>query len=156
MNESFNKLHLIIHQILTFAKMRIFIEKCTAKSSTQLVRDVSERSQSNIHWERHLRDVLETSHKRYLFLTSLRRLKYFSEKMSFMWHPWDISKTSSKRSLLCDVFKTSRACLKKYVFPVTSPRRLKTISRKYLWFLKNTPQKWSRVISVGLLEYLIT
>ena len=87
-------------------------------SLAQLAWDVSERSQSNLHWERHLRDILETSHKRYLFVTSLRRLKYFSEKMSFMWHPWDFSKTSLKRCLLCDVFKTSRAYLKKYVFPV--------------------------------------
>ena len=140
-NESFNKLHLIIHQILTFAKIRIFIEKCTAKSYTQPVIDVSERSQSDLLWERCLREVLETSHKICLFATSLRSLKYFSVKMPFIWRPWDVSKTSLKRCLLCDVFKTSLAYPKKYVFPVTSPRRLKAISWKYSWFLKNTPQK---------------
>ena len=88
---------------------------------TQPAWDVSERSQSDLHWERHLRDLLETSQKRLLF---------------------------------CDVFKTSQTHLKKDVFFVTSLGRLKSISRKYLWFFKNTPQKWFCVISVGLLQYL--
>ena len=101
--------------------------------------DVSERSVSDLHWERYLRDLSETSQKRYLF---------------------------------CDVFKTSQIHLKKYVFFVTSLRRLKNISKKMsfprhlrdvsktslasiFWFSKNTSQKWFRVISVGLLQYLI-
>ena len=33
-----------------------------------------------------------------------------------------------------------------------SPRRLKNISCKYLWLFENTPRKWFRVISVGLLK----
>ena len=55
----------------------------------------------------------------------------------------------------CDVFKTSQKHLKKDAFCVTSTRRLKNISRKYLWFFKNTSQKWFCVISVGLLQYLM-
>ena len=100
-------------------------------SLAQLAWDVSERSQSNLHWERHLRDPLETSQKRWLF---------------------------------CDALKTSQIHLKKDVFFVTSLRRLEHISKKmsfpwrlweYFWFFKNTPQKRFRVISVGLLQYLI-
>ena len=90
----------------------------------QLAWDVSERSQSDPHWERHLRDLSETSQKRRLFwdvfktsqihlkkdvffVTSLRRLKNdvfcmmslrrferMSKKMSFPWHLWDVPKTS--------------------------------------------------------------
>ena len=99
----------------------IYDKECYSESS-QPAWDVSERSQSDPHWERQLRDLLETSQKRCLF---------------------------------CDVFKTSRAYLKKDVFSVTSLRRLRNISRKCLWFFKNTPQKWFRVIFIGLLQYLI-
>ena len=72
------------------------------------------------------------------FVMSLTRLKNISEKMSFVWRIWDVSSKSQKD-----------------VFSVTSLRRLKNILRKYLWFFKNTPEKWFRVISVGLLQYLI-
>ena len=69
-------------------------------------------------------------------MTSLRRLK-----------------TSSKTCLLCDFFKTSRAYLRKDVFSVKSPRRLKNISLKYFWFFKNTSQMIScdfrRVITIS-------
>ena len=100
---------------------------------TQSEWDVSERSQSDFHWDRHLRDLLEKSQKRCPF---------------------------------CDVFKMSQKHLKKDVFCVTSLRRLehifsvrslrclKNISHNYVWFFKNTSQKWLRVISVGLLQYL--
>ena len=77
--------------------------------SPQSAWDVSERSQSDLTWERHLRDLLETSQKRWLFydvfktsqkhlkkevfyVTSLRRLKNISKKMSFPWHFWGISR----------------------------------------------------------------
>ena len=73
--------------------------------------DVSEKSQSNLHWDRHLRDLSETSQKRLLFcdvynssqkhlkkdvfcVTSLRPLAHISKKMSFPWRLWDVSKTS--------------------------------------------------------------
>ena len=63
----------------------------------QLVWDVSERSQSDLHWDRYLRDLSERPQKRYLFcdvfktsqihlkkeifpLTSLRRLTNISRK----------------------------------------------------------------------------
>ena len=88
------------------------------------------------------RDISETSQKHLkrdvFFVTSLRRLKYISN-----------------RCFLFDVFKTSRAYLKKDVFSVTSLRRLKNVSRKYFWFSKNMSQKRFRVISVDLLIYLI-
>ena len=68
----------------------------------QLAWDVSERSQSDVHWERHLREFSETSQKRRLFLdvfktsqihlkkdvffvTSIRRLRNISKKTSFVW-----------------------------------------------------------------------
>ena len=73
--------------------------------------DVSERSQSDLHWERYLRDLSETSQKGCLFcdvfktsqkhfrkdvfcVASLRRLGHISTKMSFPWRLWDVSKTS--------------------------------------------------------------
>ena len=104
---------------------------------TQPAWEVSEMSQTDLHWERHLKDLSETSQKRRLFATSLRRLKYFSKKMSFLWRLKDVSNTSQKRCLFCDVFKTSQIHLKKDVFQVTSLRRLKHISKKMfiLWRL---------------------
>ena len=90
------------------------------------------------------RDISETSQKHlkrdHFFETSLRRLKYISKKMSFLWRLQDVSETSQKRNLLYDVFKASQAYLEKDVFSVTSLRHLKNISRRYLWFFKNTPQ----------------
>ena len=73
--------------------------------------EMSLRSQSDLHWERYLRDLSETSQKRCLFcdvfktsqkhpkkdvfcVTSLRRLRHISKKMSFPWRLWDVSKTS--------------------------------------------------------------
>ena len=111
-----------------------------------------ERSQSDLYWERHLRELLETSQKRWLFCDIFKTSQIHLKKCVFF----------------CDVCKTSQKHLKKDVFCVTSLRRLKhiskkmsfpwllkNISRKYFWCFKNTSQKWFRVISVGLLEYLI-
>ena len=86
--------------------------------------DVSERSQSDLHWERHLGDLLETSQKRWLFwdvfktsqihlkkdvffmtslthlkngifcVTCLRHLGHISKNISFPWRLWDVPKTS--------------------------------------------------------------
>ena len=70
-------------------------------------------------------------------MTSLRRLKYISKNVSFFAMSVRRLKNISKRCLLCDIFKTSRAYLKKDVFSVTCLRRLKNISCKYLWFIKN-------------------
>ena len=140
----------------TFAIYRATGEgQATSSTPPQPAWDVSETSQLDLHWERHLRDLLETSQIRWIFcdvfktshihlkkddfsVTSLRRLKNISKEMS-----------------LCHVFKTSRAYLKKDVFSVTPLKRLKNISRKCLWFFKYSPQKWFRVISAGLLQYLI-
>ena len=84
------------------------------------------------------RDISETSYKHLkgddFFLLSLRCLKYISRKMPF-----------------CDVFKTSEKILKQYVFSVMSK---KDLSQVFVVFQKNPPY-WFRVISVGLLQYLI-
>ena len=70
--------------------------------ATQPAWDVFEISQSDLHWERDLKDLLETSQKRrpfcdvfktsqinlkkdVFFVTSLRRPTYISKKMSFLW-----------------------------------------------------------------------
>ena len=55
----------------------------------------------------------------------------------------------TKLTPFCEVFKKSQRHLEKDDYSMTSLRRLKNISRKYLWFFENTPQKWFRVISVG-------
>ena len=44
----------------------------------------------------------------------------------------DLLEMPQKRSLFCDVFKTSRVYLKKDAFPVTSLRRFGNTYRKYL------------------------
>ena len=97
--------------------------------------EMSLRDLNQIYIER---DISETSYKHLkgddFFLTSLRRLKYKSRKMTF-----------------CDVFKTSQKFVKKYVFSVTSKKHL---SQVFVVFQKNPPY-WFRVISVGLLQYLI-
>ena len=73
--------------------------------------DISERSQSDLHWERHFIGLLKTFQSRWLFcdvfktsqkhlkknifyMTSLMRLENISKKMSIPWRLWDISKTS--------------------------------------------------------------
>ena len=76
----------------------------TSKHTQPAWVDVSERFQSDLHWERYLRDLSETSQRRCLFC--------------------DVFKTSQKRCILCDVFKTSRAYLRKDVSET---------SQKHLW-----------------------
>ena len=114
--------------------------------------DVSERSQSDPHWERHIGDLSETSLKRWLFCDVFKTSQIHLKKMPLLWRLQEVSKTSQKRCILRDIFKTSRAYFKKDVFSVTSLRHPKNISDKYFWFFKNTPQKWFRVISVVLLQ----
>ena len=93
---------------------------------------VSERPQSDLHWERHLEtsqniskettfcDAFKTSQiylKKDIFfvtslrglkkdvfcMTSFRRLEHISKNMSFPWHLWDVSKTSLAG--ICDFSK---------------------------------------------------
>ena len=76
-------------------------DACSIKGS-QPAWDVPERSQSDLHWEKHLRDLSERSQKRRLFwdvfktsqihlkkdvffVTSVRRLRNISKKTSFVW-----------------------------------------------------------------------
>ena len=135
--------------------------------TTQPAWDVFEMSQTDLHWERHLKDLSETSQKRCLFcdafitpqihlkkdvffVTSLRRFKYISKKMSFLWRLYHASNTSHKRCFSGDVIRTSQTCLKKDVYSLTSLICLKNISWKYLWLFKNITQKWFRADKVGV------
>ena len=98
---------------------RIKLKKAFCRScSIQLWRDFTKKSFRSyptgmrclweisiisLHWERHLRNLLETSQKRWLFwdvfktsqihpqkdvsfVTPLRRLKNISKKISYVWH----------------------------------------------------------------------
>ena len=100
------------------AKWRAILKIPIMKEPTYPVWDVSEMSQSYLHWERHLKDLSETSQKRRLF---------------------------------CDVFKTSQIHLRKDVFLVISFRHLKYISKKMLFYVKidvrtlKTLKKWNVV-----------
>ena len=65
--------------------------------------DVSERYQSDLHWERHLRDLIELFQRDDIFVMSLRRVKYISKKTFFLARLWDVSKTSL--ASFCDFSK---------------------------------------------------
>ena len=86
------------------------------------------------------RDISETSQrhlkKDVFFVTSLRRLKNISKKMSFAWRLSDVSDISQKRCLFRDVSETSQ----------------KHLSQVFLVFQKYVTRKWFRVISVGSLS----
>ena len=118
-------------------------------------------SQTDLHWERHLKDLSETSQKRRLFwdvfktsqihlkkdvffVTSLRRLRYVSKKMSFLWALKDVSDTSQKICFSGDVFEASQTYLRKDVYSLTSLICLKNMSWKYLQLFKNITKKWFR------------
>ena len=92
------------------------------------------------------RDISKISQKHLkedvFFETSLRRLKYISKKMSFLWRLQNVSNTSQKRCFSGNVLTLSQAHLKKDVYSVTSLICLKNISWKYLWLFKNITQKW--------------
>ena len=116
------------------AKWRAILKIPIMKEPTYPVWDVSEMSQSYLHWERHLKDLSETFQKRRLFC--------------------DVFKTSQihlKKCLFWDVFKTSQIHLRKDVFFVTSFRCLKYISKKMLFYVKidvrtlKTLKKWNVV-----------
>ena len=62
--------------------------------SSQSAWDASERYQSDLHWERHFRDLLETSQKRCLFCDVFKTSQKHLKKMSFSRRLWDVSKTS--------------------------------------------------------------
>ena len=68
-------------------------------------------------------------------MKSLRRLKYITKKMSFMWRLQDASNTTQKN-----------------VYYVTFPGRLKSVSCKFSRILH---VKWFRAISIESLKYLI-
>ena len=102
---------------LLIIKINVYLLYLTSKVFTQPAWDVSEMSQSNLHWERHLKNL---------------------------------SQTSQKRRIFCDLSKTSQIHLKKDVYSVTSLIRLKNISWKYLWLFKNIPQKWFRADKIDV------
>ena len=110
--------------------------------------DVSERSQSDFHWERHLRDLSESSQKRWIFGTSLRRLQH----ISFVWRLQDISSISQKRCLFRDISEISQKYLsqvfvifQKYPTKMASCvfRRVIEISNKIDVETLETLQKWN-------------
>ena len=71
-------------------------------STTQLAWDFSERSQSDLHLERHLIDLLEISQKRWLFCDvseTLRLLKNISRKYSGLF------KNTSQKKWFCVIFR---------------------------------------------------
>ena len=97
-------------QIIPFTK-----QKRPPYQSTQPAWDVSERSQSDLHWEREISETSQKHLKRDLFfVTYLRRLKSISKKISFVW---------------CDVFKTSQAYIRK---GMSFPWRLWDVSKRSL------------------------
>ena len=127
--------------------MRNFLEQLS-----QPARVVSERSQSDLHWERYLRHLSETSQKRCLFcdvfktsqkhlkkdvfcVTSLRRLGHISKKMSFPWRLWDVSKTS-----LASIFGFPKIC---HNLISCDFRRLIAISDKIDVGPSETLKKWN-------------
>ena len=102
------------------------------------------------------RDISETSQrhlkKDVFFVTSLRRLKNISKKMSFAWRLSDVSDISQKRCLFRDVSETSQKHLsqvflvfQKYVTKMISCdfRRLITISDKIDVGPSETLKKWN-------------
>ena len=54
-------------------------------------------------WERHLRDLFETSQKRLLFWGVFKTSQIHVKKMSFVWRLWNVSKTSL--ASICDFSK---------------------------------------------------
>ena len=132
------------------AKWRAILKIPIMKEPTYPVWDVSEMSQSYLHWERHLKDLSETFQKRRLFCDVFKTSQIHLKKCLF----WDVFKTSQihlKKCLFWDVFKTSQIHLRKDVFFVTSFRRLKYISKKMLFYVKidvrtlKTLKKWNVV-----------
>ena len=107
---------------LLIIKINVYLLYLTSKVFTQPAWDVSEMSQSNLHWERHLKNLSQTSQKRRIFcdvfktsqihlkkdvffVTSLRRLKYTSKKMFILWLLWYVSKIYLES--ICDYLKIS-------------------------------------------------
>ena len=107
---------------LLIIKINVYLLYLTSKVFTQPAWDVSEMSQSNLHWERHLKNLSQTSQKRRIFcdvfktsqihlkkdvffVTSLRRLKYISKKMFILWLLWYVSKIYLES--ICDYLKIS-------------------------------------------------
>ena len=101
--------------------------------STQRVWDVSERSQSDLHCERHLRDLSETSQK--------RRLSWDVFKTSQIHLKKDVFCTSSLRRLK-NIFR--KKCLFRDISETSQKHlsQVSVISQKY-------PTKWFCVIPVG-------
>lgn len=98
------------------------------------VRDVFERFQLHLYWQKYLKDLSETSQEWWLVRVVFKTSK-IPPKMYF----FAMSKIHFKR----DAF---------YVTPLTL---LKSIFCKSLLLLKNNSQKWFCVISIKFMKYLI-
>ena len=100
----FQNIYIFTYQRILLHTPLLLVSKVdeSLQKPSQPAWDVFEMSQTDLHWERHLKDLSETSQKRCLFCdvfkmsqihlkkdvffeTSLRRLKYISKKMSFLW-----------------------------------------------------------------------
>ena len=91
---------------------------------------------------------------------SQRPLRNISKKVSFLWRLWDVSKTSQKRCLLRDVFKTSLKHLsqvflvfQKYVKKMIlwcDFRRLITMSDKKDVRPSETLKKWNVLLELSI------
>ena len=123
------------------------------KTLSQPAWHVSERSQSDLHCDGHLRDFSEMFQKIWHIRDVFKTPQIHFKKDVFFVTSLRRPKTSQKRSLSCDVCKSS-LCFKKDVYFVTSLRRLRGISCKYLWFFKNTQENmvsrdFCRVIKIS-------
>ena len=86
----------------------MYVRSCIVPIPTQLAWDVSERSQSDLHWERHLRDLLEIFQKRWLFCDVFKTSQIQLKKGVFCVRSLDVSNKSQKRCLFRDFYATSQ------------------------------------------------
>ena len=100
--------------------------------------DVSERSQSDVHWDSHLRDLSETFQKRLPL--------------------WEVFKTFQKhlrKYVFCVAsLRRFKPISKKCLFRDVSEIYQNYLSQVFMFF-KNIPRKWFSVISVWFLKYTI-
>ena len=115
---------------------------------TQPAWDVSERSQSNLHWERHLRDLLEASQIRWLFCDVFKTFQIHLKKDVFFVTSLSISKASQKNVFCVMSLRRLEYISKRCLFRDVSETPQKHLSQVFVIFQKSR-QKWFRVISVG-------
>ena len=94
------------YQLILSIFYPIYTYKKQHKIGTQPKWDVSERSQSDLHWERLLRKIskemalLRRLTKYVIYVTSLSRPQHISKKISIPWRLQNVSKPP--RASICD------------------------------------------------------